>query len=269
MNALKHGILSTQVLVRGRFGRENAREFAALHRRFTEELCPVGPLEELLVDQIVTAHWRLRRALMAEAGETALSVDGGQWARSQGVNPQQQWMLWDIQGDPVMQMRRTAFGNRLLVRWLSEVRQAVERDGELTEAAVQKLVARFGGKPNVLTSKMDQLRQRLLQNPDGLEGTDRRAWRKEQALLELNLELSLLERSEVECAEREEQEEEARQAAAVLPAAGTLDKILRYETKLERQLFRAMNQLERLQRRRQGEVIPAPLTVEVTGKETE
>ena len=63
---------------------------------------------------------------------------------------------------------------------------------------------------------------------------------------------------------REAKEEEARQAAAVLPSAETLEKILRYETKLERQLFRAMNQLERLQRMRQGEAIPAPLTMEIS-----
>ena len=39
---------------------------------------------------------------------------------------------------------------------------------------------------------------------------------------------------------------------------------MRYETALERQLFRAMNQLERLQRRQLGENIPAPLTMEVS-----
>jgi hypothetical protein len=31
----------------------------------------------MLVDQIVTAHWRLRRVLKAEAGAIALNVDGG------------------------------------------------------------------------------------------------------------------------------------------------------------------------------------------------
>ena len=45
-----------------------------------------------------------------------------------------------------------------------------------------------------------------------------------------------------------------------------LDKILRYEAALERQLYRAMNQLERLQRRRQGETIPAPLSMEISAK---
>jgi len=63
--------------------------------------------------------------------------------------------------------------------------------------------------------------------------------------------------------EREEKEEAALQAAAVLPSPEVLDKILRYETKLERQLYRAMNQLERLQRLRQGEAVSPPLTLDV------
>jgi hypothetical protein len=43
-----------------------------------------------------------------------------------------------------------------------------------------------------------------------------------------------------------------------------VDKILRYETALERQLFRAMTELERLQRRRLGENAPPPVTAEVS-----
>ena len=66
------------------------------------------------------------------------------------------------------------------------------------------------------------------------------------------------------CAKREAAEEEARQAAAVLPSPEVLDKILRYETKLERQMYRAMSQLERLQRMRQGEAVPPPMTLEVS-----
>jgi type II secretory pathway component PulJ len=46
------------------------------------------------------------------------------------------------------------------------------------------------------------------------------------------------------------------EAAAVLPSVQVLEKIQRYETKLERQMFRAMAQLERLQRMRRGEALP-------------
>jgi CRISPR/Cas system-associated endonuclease Cas1 len=67
-----------------------------------------------------------------------------------------------------------------------------------------------------------------------------------------------------DCEEREEKEEAARQAAEVLPSPAVLDKILRYEATVERQLYRAMNQLERLQRRRNGEEVPPPLTMDVS-----
>src|SRR5271157_153688 len=46
----------------------------------------------------------------------------------------------------------------------------------------------------------------------------------------------------------------ARQDAAMLPSGHAVDRILRYDTVLERQIFRAMDQLEKLQsRRRQSE----------------
>ena len=41
-----------------------------------------------------------------------------------------------------------------------------------------------------------------------------------------------------------------------LPPADATDKLLRYEAHLDRQLYRAMDQLERLQRQRKGEKVP-------------
>jgi len=113
MNALKHGILSKEAVVHGRFIRESDREFAALHRRFWEHLNPVGAVEEMLVDEIVTTHWRLRRALKAESGEIALSVDNGQWERTH-KHPLFTTMKWDALGDPAFSMRESAMGNGFL-----------------------------------------------------------------------------------------------------------------------------------------------------------
>lgn len=260
-NALKHGILSKQVLVRGRNLRENPREFARLHQEFCDDLQPVGPVEAMLVDQIVTAHWRRMRALTAEAGEIELSVDGGQWQR-RCTGSQLTSMLWGTTGDPLYDMRNSAMGNRLMESELKAVRASVEKEGELTEAAIQGVIVH--GKPYRLTRDLEELRLRLQQNPEGLDAAELRAKQKEQALAFLDRQLRLLSWSKSDCEEREKREEESRQAAAVLPDPGTLDKILRYETKLERQMYRAMAQLERIQRMRQGEVLPAPLTVEVS-----
>jgi hypothetical protein len=43
-----------------------------------------------------------------------------------------------------------------------------------------------------------------------------------------------------------------------------IDRIVRYQTTINHQLFQAMNQLERVQRLRKGENVPAPLTLEVS-----
>ena len=45
----------------------------------------------------------------------------------------------------------------------------------------------------------------------------------------------------------------------------SIARILRYQTAINRQLFQAMNQLERLQRLRKGDQVPAPLNVQVSG----
>jgi hypothetical protein len=63
--------------------------------------------------------------------------------------------------------------------------------------------------------------------------------------------------------EREGVAEKSRQAAAVLPSLETMEGIMHYESKLERQLFRAMSHLERLQRMRQGESVPPPMAVDL------
>jgi len=83
-------------------------------------------------------------------------------------------------------------------------------------------------------------------------------------LSQINHKLHLVFSREDECLDREDSIEQAHQSAAVLPSSPTFERILRYETALERELYRAMNQLERLQRRRQGEAIPAPLALDLS-----
>ncbi|MCE9609706.1 MAG: hypothetical protein K8R23_05810 [Chthoniobacter sp.] len=263
MNALKHGILSEQVLVRGLGLSESTRELKALHRGFWDDLQPVGAVEEMLVDQIVTAHWRLRRALTAESGEIALSVGAGQ-RRRRGPGPVMQWVQWQASVDLIHAMEGSATGLALLWGWLKEVRASVVAEGVLTEGAVQKLTANLGGKTTVLTYGLEALRSKYEADPDRAEA-GRRERHRAETLAFLDREISGFECDRYRC-EEEESAAEARQAAAVLPSAETLEKILRYETKLERQIFRAMAQLERVQRMRRGEAIPAPLSVEVSDR---
>jgi len=56
-----------------------------------------------------------------------------------------------------------------------------------------------------------------------------------------------------------------------IPSKNELDRLLRYEGAIERQLYKALNQLERIQRLRAGDNVPAPVEVNLdvnTGQNT-
>ena len=263
MNALKHGILSKEVLVRGKYARESEREFRAFQARFWEHFKPVGPVEEILVNKVVTSGWRLRRVLKAESGEIALNADRGQWHRRRCSDVSvEKWMHWLIQNDMVAKMEESEAGNFYLKWGMEEVRAAVEKEGELTSAIIQKLAKHLVDKPNTLVRELENLRLQTEQKPDRVEAADWPKARKKRVLAHLDRKLNEFDSQQSECEERDANEEEARLAADMLPSPEVLDKILRYEVQLERQWYRALIHLERVQLRRLGKAVPPP-TIEL------
>jgi hypothetical protein len=64
LNALKHGLLSRVTLLEG----EDEEALRELGEQLKKELQPVGELENLQVERIVSGYWRLRRLTQVEAG---------------------------------------------------------------------------------------------------------------------------------------------------------------------------------------------------------
>jgi hypothetical protein len=62
-NAVKHGLLAQEVVVKG----EDPGEFEFYRDQMLEELAPVGQMESLLAHRIVGLAWRLRRAERLQA----------------------------------------------------------------------------------------------------------------------------------------------------------------------------------------------------------
>lgn len=262
MNAMKHGILSHEVVVQGMHYRESHREFRRFRERFWQELAPAGPLEETLVEQIAANRWRWRRVLIAETGEIARSVDYGCWVR-------EKLRLLNLRmgpGDMVSKLKELSAGVRCLVKDMEQLREDVLKEGGLTQNVEKRFGDRFGGHPNEFTNKLAEFRAVFSENPEGLETEALKAKNLKCILDYIETELRTLWWSVDRLEEREARDEMAQQAASVLPSAETVDKTLRYETMLDRQFHRAMNQLERLQRMRNGELVPPPLAVEVSQK---
>src|SRR5436190_2204622 len=237
MNAVKHGILSREVLVSG----EDQQELNTLQEWFEEDLQPVGPMEVMLVGQIVATHWRLRRILAAESSEIKREAELKEASANSSALPPP--------------LEETSEGCRLLQSWLSDALLAVERDGELTLATVGEFSARVGHRPSMLKCNLTKLHvsQRLEQKGNGEE--EEGPWmeaHKRAAVTFLQDNMSRLAERETRCQKREEKEAKARQTYAVLPSAEALEKLGRYESMLNRQLFRAMKELRTLQERREG-----------------
>jgi len=57
-NAVKHGLFAAEAVVKG----ENPAEYEAYHDQFLAELAPVGMVESLMAERVISLAWRLRRA---------------------------------------------------------------------------------------------------------------------------------------------------------------------------------------------------------------
>jgi len=258
-NALRRGVLAREVVLQGQTDGEQVSGFQAVHREFWEHLEPVGPIEEVLVERMVTAYWRLHRVLVAERGQIV------------SRRSEMKWRVGRLGGPSTADLTKA-------MDVLRRVRGGVEKDGELTEAALEPVSQAFGAGPNPLTTALQRVWEDSLHNPESVLTTKElaelspearadalRVGRRERMLTFIDREVTRHEWELTDLRKQEAQEAQARRDASFLPSPRVLDKILRYETMLERQFYRAMNQLERLQRARRGEVVPPPLTMEVSG----
>jgi hypothetical protein len=69
MNALKHGLTAAEIILPTV---EDKLEFEQFQAAFEEECQPVGAIEQVLVEDMVTARWRMNRARKMEPGFFAL-----------------------------------------------------------------------------------------------------------------------------------------------------------------------------------------------------
>jgi len=74
-NALKHGLLSKEVLLKG----EREKNLIELTKKLQEELKPTTELEMILVDRIVANTWRLKRAMRIEKEMIVKDCESEDW----------------------------------------------------------------------------------------------------------------------------------------------------------------------------------------------
>jgi len=83
-NAIKHGLLSQEVVIEG----EDREGFEAFRESLMADLAPAGELEVVLADRIVAAVWRLRR--LGRIEREMLEADYGEEPEYGAKRPEQE-----------------------------------------------------------------------------------------------------------------------------------------------------------------------------------
>jgi hypothetical protein len=257
LNAIKHGILSEAVLITKGGGQERKEIYLALSNGLRDYFQPQGTMEETLVEQIMVTLWRKRRVLRYELGCLRKQLDD---CRKSVEDPDED----DDESPrlPKSACERLTAAKKRLTGHQQEKQYLQEGYDILSDEEVEKWMDsyfRLAEKRGIEAEEPHQVRDKL--KAEGLTEDQIR-----QALTEVHDAAIQEAQAEIKALEPQAALELEREALlASLPEHGwQLDKIIRYEASLDRQLYKAINQLERLQRRRKGEDLPAPVVLDET-----
>ena len=269
LNALKHGILSEHVLIVGGEGKEDSERFEEIRRALHEDLGPVGALEELLVDELVTLTWRRRRVLMYETGAIRTTADTAtkdweenlqeqarlaillgksdalptdelvasveetkaEWEALQGPRPlaAQPDLYWRV-----FSVAEDKFS--VSIRKFFELKAPWDERNGFTQNDVKRVVEAACQAGNISKKEFwDALKMAVLADHD-------------QRVSDLERRRLVLDRHRL---------------LASLPNDTSLQKVQRYEAHLSRQFYRALHELQRLQAFRLGKEASVPMAVDI------
>jgi hypothetical protein len=253
-NALKHGLFARDLFSDFVVQREDPKQFQELHAQLRKELQPHGRAEELEVEYIAVCWWRRGRLWRYENAEMRTAqFDLKRNAR-------------DVSPGEIMTP-----GQRTLKPLLEEAQEQIMTSGEISPQLNERILAADPSFPE-LWSRNQELARRAIaqaqQEEAGASTTDEESMEQNPddrlepdqllAIMSAKFMIYGLEHWAEHLFKSLLNNAFERRA---IPNTDALDRILRYGGVIERDLNRAYDRLDRLQRRRKGELVPPSLTV--------
>jgi hypothetical protein len=298
-NAIAHGLRSPAPVLPG----ERVEDWEAHRSGVVRSLAPAGGLESELADRVALCLWRMRRVAAFETAASAARVEEVQEAAEPLPSSSPFVSDRKADAAAVEKARKAADDRRETVDiWegslrlhqdLSNLKDDAPLAGEDVNSLLDDVNAELPGDEYMDTEAGAFLAELgvpadRLKDPwhwgGWTAGFVRRATRlmavrhqadpdellaealasREHIQSEGHAEAARLEVEASRLEERAAERRARRLQRCVLPDQPTLDKIARYESHLGRQMLQALHTLERLQKTRAGEPVPAPAAVDVT-----
>lgn len=259
-NALKHGILSQAIISEADSLKESPEEFDGIKQDLVETLEPMGMLEIMLVDRIAVCYWRLRRVVWAENGAIRLQLDN-LWFREKGRLMDEAMAHKRFPGPTQYWDRmKNSVSARMAIEQLQELKKTLEEVGYLPDQAFKEYVNLKNLLENEsLCAWLFHLNQ--MAQGKGKEETDRQKGKDALIALlddDISRAITLMQTAE----KMEGVDIEGKHLLMRIPSADASEKIMRYETAIENQLYKGMNQLIKLQTLRKGGKVVSVSTFE-------
>ncbi len=243
-NAIKHGLFVNYVTDFEALN-EDPEKFKKLLHGFRDQYQPVGRAEEVEVERIAICYWRLKRAWRYENAENLA-------ARRNSCNP-------ELDQERTFCDERSK-AERAAIALLQRVIEQIKDTGQVSDELKQQIFA-IMPELEALWSELDNHAKVRTEQVEVVEGSQtlsrlKDAWSRDMCTVTMMM--ALLEPLS---GRRLTNVAETTVGLSAIPNSEALDRLLRYETTIERQLNRAIERLDRLQRHRRGEAVPPELRV--------
>jgi hypothetical protein len=222
-NAIKHGLLTKELLITTGAGKENEAELNALIAGLGASRKPVGMEEELLLQEIINSYLRSARSLRSERGAVTLGSE------VQAENPElteAEVRAFGVDAETRGKLLQDSRGLRYLLRLVEWIRKQVQASGHFP------------------------LELRLWLSPGEVWNG---GYKKRAILAALDKEVEDLTERKVHLEEQELHKRNATRDFASIPPKLALDSIHRYETPNVRIRRKAEQRLDEVQARRKAD----------------
>lgn len=266
-NAIKHGIFASVVL-RGNVLKESRADYLNLLESFRESLQPEGGLEEFLVEKLAQIAWRKARVVRAEAAMVMKQTEYLRQKREGNLRDAVRRALpFARHATGLASVRDNFYALSKSVYLLELLRDAVAERGFEPNVDEGLLGILYGdsGKTeafySLYLSCADEAKELAKQSPAEKSKFETC---KQRFLRGADMELTRLKGEMADCEAREEVELPLEEESLAIPKEEELDRLLRYETRLDGTFDRTLTQLERQQRMRLGQPNLPPVKVELS-----
>ena len=262
-NALKHGIFSKAVLLK----EEPRAEFNSLLRGLRDDFRPEGTFEGILVENLATSLWRKRRLLIAERAEIRKGTEFVDSDMLRRAKDEEAIILQD--SGPLVRKTTNARILDTCIEMLALLKGWIETedfDEVLGEGVRTWLYGKYGPSVTTAFDRYLEIRRITRSNASAGHQTDPSYLKKCKGVL-LNLldeEISQFKKIQCEQLLEENNRIEIEWHRGNVPDAPQLDRLLRYETTLQRDFDRTLSQLERVQRIRKGQPVSPTLNLQIS-----